>query len=90
MEQYGIRILGLVNVLRPLSGTICTVWPIHALEVKFGIISPKLAFVLGTKCSLTIHACHLNLSAPTELSGTLLQCPADAHLAFGTMGQLVN
>ena len=45
VEQFGIRTLGHANVLLLLSGIICIVWPIHALEVKFGTTSPKLVFV---------------------------------------------
>lgn len=90
MEQFGIRTLGLANVLLPLSGIICIVWPIHALEVKFGIISPKLVFVWEIKYSLTIHACHLNSSAPTELSGIKSQWPADVLQDIGTPDQPVN
>lgn len=85
MEQFGIKTLGHVNVLLPLFGIICTAWPIHALEVKFGTISPKLAFVWETKFSSTIHVCHLNSSAPTELSGILFQWPADVLQDIGTM-----
>lgn len=87
MEQFGIRTLGLANVLLQLSGIICTVWPIHALEVKFGITSLKLVFVWETKYSLTIHACHLNSFASMELSGTLFQWPADVLQDIGTMDQ---